>query len=655
MRQLGASDPREVGGYRVLAELGRGGMGRVLLGCEPDGRLVAVKLMRPQLVEDEGFRERFRREVDASRRVSGAYTASVIDADADAPTPWLASEFVPGPSLREAVDAAGGLSEESALRLAAGLAAALAEVHEAGLVHRDLKPSNVLLAEDGPRVIDFGIARAADSEGGSELTHTGWLVGSPGFMSPEQAEGRELTPASDMFSLGCVLVMACTGKGPFVGPSTPQTLYNVVHTEPDLSVLPDGVRRIAGLCLTKDPADRPTPAQLLEELAGQIAPAVHPWPSAVHELIARQHAEVTQLLDSLEEPTVHIHSDAATLAPTRLQFHPPFGQDDGPGIGQQTASRGTAVAGVPARRFGFIGVLVSLAVLVGVPVWAQWPASQTQSSSPRPASTTRPATSTTSSPALPLRNNRSSATSTITTTSSSYTKPDDGPYTAEKGDCFSDDYSSDNRSDLHRGSCVPGNFKVLKRVDGTTDASGECENVAGANWFVSVDAGDSRQALVLCTQYLYADEVFNGQAGQCAWGQADGSNWHIVECADHNFQILQVIRGTNDNDRCGDNARLRFSLGHSESRTSLSVVVCMTFRYGDDGAYAKINNCMLMLGSGKDARLVFADCAAANVYVTGFNPSKFDKNFCGNDGSHYWNDTGLWGKYLNYTLCWRPK
>jgi serine/threonine protein kinase len=152
---------------------------------------------------DAGFRARFRREVDASRAVSGAYTASVVDADPEAEVPWLASVFVPGPSLRQTLDSAGPLPEEAVLRLAAGLAGALADIHRAGLVHRDVKPSNVLLAADGPRVIDFGIARAADGEGGrGELTRSGWLVGSPGFVSPEQAEGRELAAASDVFSLG---------------------------------------------------------------------------------------------------------------------------------------------------------------------------------------------------------------------------------------------------------------------------------------------------------------------------------------------------------------------------------------------------------------------------------------------------------------------
>ncbi len=333
MKPLAAGDPRTVGRYRLLAELGRGGMGRVLLASAPDGQLVALKQIRDQFADDDGFRARFRREVAASRKVSGTYTAAVVDADPDAQTPWLASVFVPGPSLREAVDVAGVLPEEPALRLAAGLAAALVEIHRAGLVHRDLKPSNVLLAADGPRVIDFGIARATDSQGGTEVTHTGWLVGAPGFMSPEQAEGRPVTPASDMFSLGTVLFAACTGKNPFDGPSTPQTLFNVVYGEPDLSAVPGRVRRIAERCLAKDPADRPTPTELLESV-GQVAPAPEPWPPAVQQLIGTQQSEVARLVTEATERTAALRSVATVLAtslrqrtpgeqPTRVQPDPP--------------------------------------------------------------------------------------------------------------------------------------------------------------------------------------------------------------------------------------------------------------------------------------------------------------------------------------------
>ncbi|CAM5651189.1 Serine/threonine-protein kinase PknD [Streptomyces alboniger] len=294
MERLTAADPAEVGRYRTIAELGRGGMGRVLLSSAPDGRLVALKQVHPQLVADDGFRARFRREVAASRKVSGAHTSAVVDADADAAEPWLTSEFVPGPSLQEAVTAVGALPEASVLRMAAGLAAALTDIHRAGLVHRDLKPSNVLLADDGPRVIDFGIARAADSADGTELTHSGWLVGSPGFMSPEQAKGLPPGPAGDVFSLGAVLFMACTGRGPFTGPGMPQTLYNVVHTEPDLSGLPATVRPLVARCLAKDPEERPTPAQLLADVA-RVAPSTRPWPTEVHELIAAQQTEIARL------------------------------------------------------------------------------------------------------------------------------------------------------------------------------------------------------------------------------------------------------------------------------------------------------------------------------------------------------------------------
>jgi serine/threonine protein kinase len=299
VKPLSPGEPAQVGRYRLLVSLGEGGMGRVLLGVSPDGRFVALKQVHPYFADDQGFRERFRREVDASRMVSGAYTAAVMDADPDAPTPWLASVFVAGPTLREAVDAAGPLPPYAVRHLAAGLASALIEIHRTGLVHRDLKPGNVLLTDDGPRVIDFGIARAA--EGGTELTHTGAIIGSPGFMSPEQAEGRPLTSASDVFSLGALLVMAATGQSPFTGASTPQTLYNVVHTHPELRALLPDIRALAEPCLAKDPARRPTPAQILEFL-GPVPPMPRPWPPAVHTLIANQQARVRTTLTRPPRP-----------------------------------------------------------------------------------------------------------------------------------------------------------------------------------------------------------------------------------------------------------------------------------------------------------------------------------------------------------------
>ncbi|WUL07566.1 serine/threonine protein kinase [Streptomyces sp. NBC_00354] len=299
MEDLGPSGPKHVGPFNVLGVLGQGGMGRVLLAAGPDGRLVAVKQVLAHYADDEGFRARFRREVTASRKVSGAYTAAVIDADAEAPTPWLASVFVAGPSMGAVVGAVGVLPEDVVRRLAAGLASALAEIHRAGLVHRDLKPDNVLLAEDGVRVIDLGIARATEpgAEGDTGLTRTGWVVGSPAFMSPEQAEGKPLTPASDVFSLGSLLAMAVTGRSPFAGSSTLRTLYDVVHAEPDLSAVPPGLREVVASCLAKDPAARPCPARL-RELIGPVAPAGRQWPSAVYGMIAAQRADIDRLLDA---------------------------------------------------------------------------------------------------------------------------------------------------------------------------------------------------------------------------------------------------------------------------------------------------------------------------------------------------------------------
>lgn len=262
IQPLRAGDAAEIGGYRVFARLGAGGMGEVFLGRSASGRLVAIKVVRSELSEDPDFRIRFRREVDASRRVSAFHTAAVVAADADATPAWMVSEYIPGPSLEEAVRQHGPFPVQALRVLGAGLAEALEAIHASGLIHRDLKPSNILLAEDGPRVIDFGIVRALE---GATVTQTGFMVGSVGFLSPEQLMADRITAAADVFALGAVLC-AAAGLAPFGGGSAQAMLYRVVHTEPDLAGLPEQLREIVTACLAKDPAERPRPMDLVHML-----------------------------------------------------------------------------------------------------------------------------------------------------------------------------------------------------------------------------------------------------------------------------------------------------------------------------------------------------------------------------------------------------
>ncbi|WP_223830385.1 serine/threonine protein kinase [Nocardiopsis quinghaiensis] len=293
MRTLGpleSVDPERIGRYRLIGRLGSGGMGQVFFGRSAGGRAVAIKRIHPHMAADASFRQRFAREVTAARQVSGAFTAPVIDADPDDQVPWLVTSYVPSLPLDEAVRAHGPLPEASVRVLAAGLAEALAEIHRVGLIHRDLKPGNVLLAEDGPRVIDFGIARATD---GTAATQS--VIGTPGFMSPEQVQGETLTPAGDLFAYGAVLAYAATGTGPFGEGNMPTMVMRIISHEPDLSTVPESLRHLVAACLSKDPRGRPGPGEILDYLGDvHVGPT---WlPPAVMMGVEEQVAKVNKAL-----------------------------------------------------------------------------------------------------------------------------------------------------------------------------------------------------------------------------------------------------------------------------------------------------------------------------------------------------------------------
>jgi serine/threonine protein kinase len=356
---LQPEDPREIGPYRLLGQLGSGGMGQVFLGMSAGGRPIAVKVIRTELATDPDFRARFRREVAAAQKVSGLFTALVVDADLDCQVPWLATAYVAGPSLTEAVRGHGPLPVRSVLALAAGLAEGLGAIHAAGVVHRDLKPSNVLLAEDGPRVIDFGISEAAEA---SVIAGANVLIGSPGYMSPEQVLGADIGPASDMFSLGSVLTFAATGTGPFGAGSNAALMYRLVNRPADLGDVPGELRSLVGNCLAKHPGDRPTARELLAEVGalqpapGWLAESIMssfiqdpPGPAAADEAAAGQAAAGKQV------------AMTGTSAKPPRPGQPPREGTGGPGrhrISRTLASAcltGALVAGSAVAAFALIG------------------------------------------------------------------------------------------------------------------------------------------------------------------------------------------------------------------------------------------------------------------------------------------------------------
>ncbi|MFF7591855.1 serine/threonine-protein kinase [Kitasatospora purpeofusca] len=453
MRALGSDDPRQVGAYRLLRRLGAGGMGRVYLGRTAGGRTVAVKVVRGELAEDAEFRARFRQEVAAARRVGGTWTAPVLDADTEGAHPWVATGYVAGPALGGAVREYGPLTDPAVRTLGAVLAQALEHVHGLGLVHRDVKPSNVLLTLDGPRLIDFGIARALDAATG--LTQSGFVVGSPGFMSPEQANGRPVGPPGDVFSLGAVLAYAATGVHPFgEGVSAAVLLYRVVHEEPDLTGLAPGpLRSIVLDCLAKDPAVRPTPRRLRELLdpdgsaVGRLGQGGGWLPPALAAAVGRS---AVQLLDLEGEEDASVDggggggvAGAAAGGGAAVERTPtsvtggggvPVGAEGASGTRSRSVSGVSSVSGVPSvpprpggadgtpqRRRG-VAALVAAAVLLvlaggGYGAYLAWGPEEPGPTAPTATASGGSATGATQAPPSPV----SSASSTSPVSSASPT------------------------------------------------------------------------------------------------------------------------------------------------------------------------------------------------------------------------------------------
>ncbi|MFC0598443.1 serine/threonine-protein kinase [Streptomyces palmae] len=357
IRPLEPGDPQRIGPFMLLGRLGSGGMGRVFLARSAGGRTVAVKVVHEEHASNAQFRARFRREIESARRVGERYTAPVLDADAEASPPWVATGYVPGPSLEQVVREYGPLPVDSVHALADGLLRALKDIHAAGIVHRDLKPSNVMLTVAGPRVIDFGIARALDVSVESLLTSTGMVIGSPGFMSPEQILGQQVGTATDVFALGCVLMYASCGRLPFGGRggvNQHAVMYQIVEAEPDLSAVPDEpLRALISRCLGKDPAQRPGVAELLAE-AERMRPATEggwlPGP-----LVAELAQQAALLLDAEVAPLRAEAPDAQAAADSSESAAPGAsepGADSSkarPGASESAPKTPGAEAGAPDR------------------------------------------------------------------------------------------------------------------------------------------------------------------------------------------------------------------------------------------------------------------------------------------------------------------
>lgn len=694
------ADLPDIPGYDLVAELGRGGMGSVYLAVGPDRTLVALKLVHGYLLREEEFRYRFRHEVFNSRDTGGgAWTAAVVDADEEADRPWLASEFYFGTTLADALDT-GPLDEDAVLRLAAGFARALRHVHGLGLVHRDVKPSNVVLTGSGLRIIDFGIARATDGRGDATLTHTGVFLGAPPYMSPEQIQGGDIGTSSDIFSLGATLTTAATGTNPFDSGNPYATMRNVVETEPDLADLPPRLRSVAAACLSKGPARRPTPAELIAMLGPYADEAIR-WPESVTALTAAQRRDVAELLRArgleaeersdgrvvvrgvdgtgpgyrsgqvnAEEADWGSGFDAAEDEET-VWFGPvsdgstrKFGTEGGGGpasadhtTGSGPEGGGTATGGntggsssprpptEPASgsgespgpfRRGWIVLAVVVLVLVIVALVEN---GGEEGESPRGDDSTE-------SEETFEDGFRGDSETEYEFEEPTESESPDAVAGADIGDCF-EDHGDEFSTDIEPVACGGATFEVVDIIEGSSDLSA-CDDVEDAD---KVVASGSR---ALCLSYIpmAGDDAYHADPGECVYGPNEsGTAWNTIDCQTGAFELLERLEGTSDTDDCSDSIYHTLSYTYRTGEPYLHAVLCLRMIYpnGDIG-YAEQYDCLSVSGDATHFEFV-SDCDYANAYVTG-RTNEYDAgaSWCGNDGWVTWASDDF--PSHSYTVCW---
>ncbi|MFH8983531.1 caspase, EACC1-associated type [Streptomyces varsoviensis] len=684
-------DPRDAGPYELRARLGAGGLGRVFLAITPDGRPVAVKLLKPELGRDPQFAQRFAREIDVARRVRGDHVARLLDADPDAPEPWLAAEYVCGPSLLELVAATGPLPSRDVLAIARGIARALKDIHAADAVHRDLKPANVMLGETGPRVIDFGIAKSVAA---TLMTRTNTQLGTPAYKSPEQATGKQpVTPASDAFTLGATIYYLATGQDAFAAEDPLGTINLIAHEEPDLRSLDADVRGLVQACLAKAPEARPTPARVIELCSAAIGPATsgaHPPIAQAIPLIQARAGALRALMTPQPEPERESESESRDDAPEKPQASstpppssPPPPQpvnspdaktEAKPGAkaqarseakteakteakpGTDAAAPGPTPPAKPAVRGAVTAVvLLCLATLIWLPIHLSKSESDSAKNSGGSSESYEPSTRDTDSAA---DSDTESPTRSETTSADSGTAADDATDSpsptaatmsvikaARVGDCLTND-GTYQKPVLRAANCQYRAFKVLRVLEGTSDTSG-CRDTPDIDYTVG-NSGDRR---ALCLSYLYGS-AYHARTGECVYGpNTAGSNWTESTCRVGNFTVKARLTGTSDTSRCNAYPNADQGLQVSTRWSELDLAFCLSMNYPDAAGRAKTGACLFRTGSGEQPHFQAVSCDAANVVVTGRTSTYRDAAACGSYGWATWRSSEF--PTHSYTICYR--